>query len=418
MDAGLGGSTRIALSAIEGLAIAIGDALAPALQAMLGQITAVVGGLTKFAKDNQSLIVSVAKGVAIFAGAGVAIYGVGVALGKVSALLGFAINFWVAVPLLVVGAVAAVLSFAGVFEGLGAIFSTTLGGMYDAIATGDLAGAMEVLWLGLQAGWLTGVANFMGTFEPWIDFVGNVFSYLSANVLTIWDGMVNGMLAAWDFLESTIRQGWNYVQSFFTKGFDLDAENRKVTDEMGARSRQRELSTVDRFAEADKAAAERLGTSTADSYRAAADAATAQLNDRSRGANQTKVFGAQAAELLASIGKATSLDQLRDMYGEFEALSSTGRLSPEQATSIEDALADAQNRIAMASRPAGSGAGIAAGAAAAGVGQSQAEVAGTFSAAAVGGMGVGSSLAQRQVDLLSDIAANTAQMTEGGTVKE
>jgi TP901 family phage tail tape measure protein len=418
MDAGLGGSARIALSALEGMQISIGEALAPTLQALLGTITEVIGGITRFVKDNQAMVVSIAQGVAIVIGAGAALYGLGAAIGAVSATIGIMLNLWVAIPVLIGAAVGAVLSFTGVLDGLGAIFSTTFSGMYDAIATGDLAGAMDILWLGLQAGWLRGVANFMSTFEPWIDFLGNTFSYLSANVLTVWDGMVNGMMAAWDMLESTIRQGWNYVQSFFTKGFDLNAENQKVTDEMSARARQRELSTPDRVAEADAAAAARLGTRSADAYNAAAADAEGQLASRARGANQVKVLGKQAAELLADIEKATTLDQLRDYYGQFEALNSSGSVAPGQATAIEDALADAQNRIMASSRPAGDGGGIAAGGAAGGVGQSQAEVAGTFSAAAVGGMGVGSSLAQKQVDLLSDIADNTAAMIDGSIVKE
>jgi hypothetical protein len=48
---------------------------------------------------------------------------------------------------------------------------------------------------------------------------------------------------------------------------------------------------------------------------------------------------------------------------------------------------------------------------------SQAEVAGTFSAAAAGGMGVGQSLQQKQVDLLGKIEANTRDI-EGGAVTD
>lgn len=418
MDAGLGGSARLALSAIDGLALSIGEALAPTLQAVLGSVTAFVNGLSVMASRNQELIVSIAKGVAIVVAAGAALYGLGAALGVVSFAIGLVLNPFILIPAVIGAAVGALLSFSGILDGLGEIVSTTFAGVYDAIAAGDLGGAMDILWLGLWASWMRGVANFMTTFEPWIDFLANTFGYLSANVLTIWDGMINGLLAAWDFLESTIRQGWNYVQSFFTKGFDLDAENKKVTDEMSARARQRELSTVDRFAAADAAAAARLAKDSAADYRAAADEAEADLANRARGANRANVLGKQAAELLRDIEKATTLDQLSDYYGQFEALAASGQIAPGQATAIEDALADAQERITSASQPAGSGAGITAGAGAAGVGTSQGEVAGTFSAAAIGGMGVGSSLQQKQVDLLGDIANNTAQMVDGGTVKE
>jgi hypothetical protein len=44
---------------------------------------------------------------------------------------------------------------------------------------------------------------------------------------------------------------------------------------------------------------------------------------------------------------------------------------------------------------------------------SQSEVAGSFSAASISGMGFGQSLAQKQLDTLKEIAANTALGGEG-----
>ncbi len=409
MDAGLGGALRIAMSALEGLTIAIGEALGPTLQSLVGTVTEVVGGITQFVKQNQQLVVSIAKGVAIFIGAGAAIFGLGAAMTVVSAAVGILLNPFILIPVVLGAAVGAVLSFTGVLNGLGAIVSTTFQGVYDAIAAGDLAGAMDVLWLGLQAGWLRGAANFMTVFEPWIDGIANTFTYLSANVLTIWDNMVNGMAASWDYMESTVRRGSNFIQAAFQGAEQTALNDVAIEQEMAARRRRREEMTRDRRAEADAIAAGRLGENSAAAYNAAADQAEAQLADRSRGARQRKVLGKQAAELLADIEKATTLDQLRDYYGQFEALNSSGSIDPRQAVAIEDALADAQNRITLASRPAGDGGGIAAGGAAGGVGQSQGEVAGTFSAAAIGGLGLGRSLAQKQVDLLQQIADNTEE---------
>jgi hypothetical protein len=140
---------------------------------------------------------------------------------------------------------------------------TTFSGIYAAVAEGDLAGAMDVLWLGLQAGWLRGVEALMGYVDPWISTFQNTFTVLGAEIYKTWDGLwtsvtssfssvsavllgafdnvINPILAAWDVLEAGIRKSWNRVQSFFKRGFDLKAENNKVDSEMAARRRQREV---------------------------------------------------------------------------------------------------------------------------------------------------------------------------------
>lgn len=406
---GLSGVGSRLLAALERLAVAISEALGPSLVQIGTTLTGLVSGFADFVTKNQALVVAVAQGIAIFTAAGVALYGLGAALGVVSTVIGLVLNPFIAIPALIAAAVGAVLYFTGTFEGLGTIVSTTLGGVYEAIVAGDLAGAMGILWLGLQAGWLRGVANFMGVFEPWIDTMANTFSYLSANVLSIWDGMLNAMAAAWDLMEGNVRKGWNYLQTAF-KGADAVAiADNDINREMEKRKQERQAGVRDRTAEADKAAADRLSQSTAGDYRKAADAAQAEMGNRIAAGDQAKTYGKMAAELLADIEKATTIDQLGYLYDKFDAMSSAGRLSDAQSTAIEEALADAQVRIQKASQPAGTGAGITAGAGAGGVGTSQAEVAGSFSARAIGGMGAGSSLAQKQVDLLGQIADNTAQ---------
>jgi TP901 family phage tail tape measure protein len=414
MDAGLGGSSRIAMSAIEGLQISIGAALAPTLMHVLDIITNLARGFSEFVKNNEALVVSIAKGVATFTAVGAAIYAAGVALSVFSFLVGVLLSPIVLIGGAIAGLVVGGLALAGVFDGLGAIFSTTLGGMYEALAAGDLAGAMDILWVGLEAGWLRGVANFMTVFEPWIDLIANTFSYMSANVLTIWDNMLWGMQESWDFMESRVRKGWNFLQAAF-RGADATAiADNEIDREMAERRRDREASTRDRTAEADAAADARLSNRASDNYNQAADEAEAALVRRGRDSADARTFGKQAAELLANIEKATTIEQLRDLYGEYDALSMNGKLSAGQSAAIEDALDDAQMRISKASSSMGGAAGITAGAGAAGVGgESQAEVVGTFSAN-VAGMGFGSSLQQQMVDYAKRTAEGVEQLADEG----
>ncbi|NBP04276.1 MAG: phage tail tape measure protein, partial [Proteobacteria bacterium] len=154
MDAGLGGAMRIALSAIEGTALAIGDALAPSLISLIRTIEGVATGLTTFVKANQEMIVQAAKGVAIFTAVGGALIGVGVSLQASSFAMG-ALGKSVALavsPLSVLGRVFAVASAqaVGLATSVGAAmlsasssalsFAASAGTSLAAMATASSAG--------------------------------------------------------------------------------------------------------------------------------------------------------------------------------------------------------------------------------------------------------------------------------------
>jgi TP901 family phage tail tape measure protein len=640
MDAGLGGALRIALSAVEGTALAVGDALAPGLQSLLKGVENIATGLTKFVKENEALVVSAAKGVAIFTASGVALLGLGLAvqaasfaagglittvavlnavfvtlpaaiisaslsllkyitsavsaglasaasaattaaswattalagiatfvgssaaqfaayLGRcaymvagtvasaatvaaawlgpaaaavatfvVGAASGFAAYVgacavvvassvasaaavaaaWLAplapfalLAVAIGGAAALAYSFGGqikgalagvgemagaagsaigsafgsvigdaitVFGDLASTATTTFNGIYEAIADGDLAGAMDVLWAGLKAGWLRGVEALMSYVDPWISTFQNAFTILGAEIYKAWDSIwvgvsnsfntfgaylqgafdnvINGVMAAWDNLEAGIRKSWNYVQSFFRKGFDLKKENEKVDNEMDARRRERELDrpgvegrteqarrendqankdledrkkAVDENTQATVDQREAENRRRADERRAATQSAEADVRGKASGKREQRVRNDQFTRLLKDIEGASSMDALRGMYEEFDALSSTGRLTSTQTAALETALEDAQERISKSTSSMGgspgekirSGAGAAGGDAA----TSTAEVAGTFSSMALGGLGFGSSLAQKQLDALKAIEENTRPGDDG-----
>jgi TP901 family phage tail tape measure protein len=470
MDAGLGGSMRITLSAIEGTALAIGDALNPSLQRLIDGIGNVATGLTAFVKENEALVVSAAKGIATFTGVGLALMAVGKSLAIASGAIGVLLALMNPLGIIATTLAAMVgssLAFSGALGDMGRVATTTFGGIYEAIADGDLSGAMDVLWAGLKAGWLRGVEALMGYVDPWVSLFQNTFTTLGAEIYKVWDGtwtkvgnalntagaylqgtfdnIINGVQRAWDTLEAGIRKSWNYIQSFFKSGMDLEAENRKVDDEMSARARKRELerpgiegrtqAADKKNQEANQKLKERqdavdantdqtIGDREAENRKMAADRrqttqdAEANVTGMARGKRETRARNDQFTRLLKEVEGATSLDALRGMYEEFDALSSSGRLTSAQMSTLETALEDAQERVSKAGSGMGgqspsdrirSGAGAAAGETA----QSQTEMAGTFSSVALGGLGIGSSLAQKQVDLLGKIEQNTRVSDDG-----
>jgi TP901 family phage tail tape measure protein len=466
MDAGLGGSIRIALSAIEGTALAIGDALEPSLKSVVDTIAGVAGGITTFVKNNQELVVSVAKGIVTFVGLGGAIYGVGTALSVAAAAFGFVLTPLGAIVALSGLFVGAIVATGTTLQDLGSIATTAFSGIYAAIAEGDLAGAMDILWLGLYAGWLRGVETLMAAVDPWVSLFQNTFTYLSTAVLNIWDTMftgiaqagvsfvapilgvvdniVNSVMASFDAMVAAVRKSWNWVQSFIKRGYDLKKENEKVDSEMAARARQREIDRPgiegrqrqaedqrrimgedsarrqsQRNAEADQTYLDReqANAARAAARRAETQAAEDNVANASRGKRETRARNDQFSQLLKDVEGATTMDALRGMYEEFDALASNGRLTSAQMATLETALEDAQERVSKSGSSMGGSPSQQirdnAGAAAAESGQSSAEVAGTFSSMALGGLGFGSSLAQKQLDTLKAIEQNTRASEEG-----
>jgi hypothetical protein len=150
--------------------------------------------------------------------------------------------------------------------------------------------------------------------------------------------------------------------------------------------------------------------SRAEARRAATLGAEATLNDLVRGQAETRARGQQADDLGTNIANVGSLEGLRELADEFHTLKSMGRLTSEQEGKLAGALDAATERLMGEGATIDPAEKAQQGAGGAGVGgPSQGEVAGTFSSVALGGMGIGSSLAQKQLDTLKQIEQNTSQ---------
>lgn len=462
MMSGLAGAAGTIFAALERLSIAATDALGPALMDLSVPITGLVDGIANFIRENEALVISFAKGVAIFTAAGLAIAGIGLALTLVSAAMAVVLS---PVVLIVAGVAAlgvAILAMSGSLSGLSAIASTAFGGIYDAIVAGDLASAMDILWASLYAGWLRGTESLMGAVDPWLSLFQNAFTILGAEIYKVWDSLwtgvgnvmttagaylmgamdniINPLLAAWDVLEAGIRKSWNRVQSLFKKGFNLKAENDKVDSEMDARKRQRELDRPGIEGRTDKAAkdnekankeledrkkavdantdatmAERnaANQSNADARRAATQAAEGNAAGLSTGSKEKRTDTGIAMKLMESLASASSLEEITNIGSSIDALLERGNVSGELEQKLLDAYNSSFARVNVESSPASKQIKDGAGAAGADAASSQSEVAGTFSAVAAGQMGVGQSLAQKQLDTLKTIEQNTRPGDDG-----
>jgi TP901 family phage tail tape measure protein len=403
---------------MPGIVAFVGTAVAGLATYLAACAAAVAGSVASAAAVAAAWLAPLAPFLAIgaaIAGAGALLYAFGgqamSALGGIGELAGSAGSA-------IGSAFGSVVSDAiVVFTDLGATAKTTFGGIYEAIAGGDLQGAMEIAMAGLYAAWARGSEAIMGSVDSWAAFIQNTVTYMWANIKGVFGDSINWVLNAFDDMVSAVQQSWNYVQSFIKKGFDLAAENKKVTDATTARKQERAAtrgSGVEMRA-ADGIAAGRLDENTrrADERRANTVAAEDRLGGLVSGQRDQRIFRAQADAATESLGTAGTMDEVRALAEEFHLLAATGKVTQEQLKAFSEAAETAQDRIEGERGAAGAAAAapvdpeavkMAATAAAA----SQSEVAGSFSAASISGMGFGQSLAQKQLDTLKEIAANTA----------
>lgn len=267
MESGIGGSFRKFMSAVEGVAIALGEALAPALQTAATWLTENLGPITEWIEKHKGIIVTVAGvtvglfalGAALMAG-GMLVSVLGSALSAVAVVLGLvkgALLFLVSPVGIVIAAIAAVVailytfssSFREVvdnivgfvsekFSAMAGTIVDTFKGVMSAIGQGNFTAAWEIAVAGLETVWAqftdmlhTGWENFTSFFvEAWIGAVATV----QTAVLKLQKTIAKGLL-------ESASEG-NAISKLLFIGSGVDPEEaRKLSEKLEAQRRARGL---------------------------------------------------------------------------------------------------------------------------------------------------------------------------------
>lgn len=269
MDAGLGGTMRRSMAAVEGLAISLGEALAPALRFIGDGLISGVRAMRDWIGANQNTVVIIGLSVIGIVGLGAAL--LGLALAFKLAAVGLAVF---TVPLLILKGIMVIvgglfsttaLLIAGLFTPIGFLMGafdayrtwaavasgatarlgeglsqladiggTTFKGIMDAIREGDWQGAMEMAGAGLIAAWETIIASLRGAWRNFRDFfldnLSDLGNALGASTFGRWIGRqfdrqldaagiggtaasqaaINRQVAGMspEYVERGIREGW------------------------------------------------------------------------------------------------------------------------------------------------------------------------------------------------------------------
>jgi hypothetical protein len=397
----LGDAFDLLKATLARVVTSIGSELAPLLTELAVTLARCAKIVIDFVQANGPLIVSAFKiGVAIaaagaaFLALGAAIWGVGGALGVIASMISILTAGFTAllspVGLLVAGLGALTVWFfksteagkatlGALGEAFGSLLTTaqqTFGGIADALKAGDITLAAKVLWAGLKVEFLKGMNYLRGLWADWGVAIAEVFASGSYKLASIWINVLAvlkeeflkltaGLTGTWgDFVATMIKQ-LIPMGPVLAKVFGVDID-KALKDALGAVGLPggggpdpREMARV----EQDRAA----------SQAALKDQQAAETANRRDRAEAGKAAGAAALEAAQA-----ELDALRKEAAQAAGAAKLPGLRGTPAREMPDLEPEAINK---------------------GMEQAQAkvDVAGSFSAAALAGMGAGSSIEKEQL---------------------
>jgi hypothetical protein len=421
--------------ALKDVGNAVGEAVAPAFVGIANVVAGAAKAVAKFVRDNQGLVrLAVAVG-GYFTVWGTATYALGFAMttlsrtiaasiGPVSGFLAmvkgaaiavgaFATSGPVLAAVAVLGGLAAGAALAGVdfrklagvignafanpIGNLTAVFgdlldtvNLTVEGVYRAIAAGDLAGAVDVLWAGWAAAWARGEQAIMDSLDPFIEEVQNGMNFLGVAVAAQWeqtfadlatsewgsaflasmDNVINVGMASWDEYVGFLQKEWAYA---------MRAIGRMSKEELGVE--------LNRITEANAANAAQRG------------------RDNPGFAGRTNLTEEQKAAI-----RKESADRQAAMFGDMdeqrkERAERTKANLARRAAAVVDAnrnLQDQVNRFPVPKAPMAAG-------------TLKTETAGTFSAFGLGQLGTGN-IDKQQLDELKRIREELQRQARAGGI--
>lgn len=377
--------------AIGGVMNSIGSALAPTLTDLAEQIAFAIAPFTEWIGKNRELVVAVAAGVAGLGAAGVAVTGlgglmaaasvavgglatgvgvVGAALGAILSPVGIAIGAIAglggAILYYTAAGSAALSILADSFGPLVTTATDAIAGITNALAKGDINGAVAVLWTGVQAIWQQGT---QGIRETWIEAwavvqktYANAKAFLLSGFAEIENWAFNNFPNATAFIEKTWTDLWSNISAIFTRVsswltdrfieflslFD-DSIDVKASKQLNAEDLKANLGNIESNRDAAAAEIRRKQTLTPEQRAAELQASLAKIeSDRVAALNDAD---AEKVKSLADAAEKTrtALDEFRKSVASASSMGNGpgGRLSTEA-----DAFADGKTKTPFVGDPA------------------------------------------------------------------
>lgn len=290
MESGIGGSFRILKSSLEGVAIAIGEALNDPLKRMVDAASGAFSAVIRWIEKNHQALQTFGKVALGLLTAGALIIGIGTAFTVAGSMIGgflttisflggmlSAAGALLAALLSPIGLVSvAVVTLGGYlvhasglggqaiawlgerFQALKSIATASLGAIGRALASGDLAAAANVAWAALKLAWVSGINTLQGY---WVAFknealsitdsliygIAGIISEGWAGIEIAWTETIGFLADTWSLFTGTLAKTWHQTVGFIKKAWvrlkglfdsdlDVDAEVRRIDGETSAKT--------------------------------------------------------------------------------------------------------------------------------------------------------------------------------------
>lgn len=217
MNAGLGGAFRGLWSAVEGVAISVGEALTPAISTLARGLSEILPSVADWITRNQSLVVSVVSGLAAVVGLGAGLVGLGVAV----SLIATGIGGLAAVASAAAGVLGLLMSPVVLIGAAIVAAGAAIWIFRDQILAGLSAvpGLFAAAWQSISSGWSTAVGVLSGAWTQFVDLLGNTWSAAVGMLQSAWSGLAGWISGAIGGLASTVGGLFSAIfQDLFGRG--------------------------------------------------------------------------------------------------------------------------------------------------------------------------------------------------------
>lgn len=360
---------------LKAAANVVGATLAPVLTQVAETISRVIKSTMDWVNANRELIATAFKVGVSIAAAGAALFMIGGAIAALVnpialAIAGLAsLAAWLVKSTTVGGQALAWLGQR--FADLTANAVQSLKGIADALRAGDIGLAGQILWAGLKVEWLKGTTYLQSVWADWGTATVEVFkgiSYQIAGLMTdAWAAIQNGFVSAVGFMQDVwtsfggfFAKVWAQIKALFT-GDDIAKEIERINAEIAATKDERAKGRADQLGQIES---NRQGARSA-------------LNDQ----QQAEVDARRKTSQDSLAGNAAALKAAQD---ELNALTSKAGKEAELTKKLDASkppgtLAFTPDNLDQA------------------VQAQKATVAGSFSGAALGRLGAGTSVQDEQL---------------------
>lgn len=360
---GLSGSGLKVLAALERLAIQIAQAIAPALEQMLPSVLSAIERMTEWTRANGEAVVQIAAVAAGSVALGVTL----TALGSIVTTVGTAI---------------------GALATIGALFATPVIAAIAAVGVAFVALQTDIGKTTVE--WVKGQEAIVSAVLPWTTFIQNVFTSMVADIRITWEKFWNGLVLTVNSFKAMIVGAINDAFRPVLDAIDdsiaaVQIRWEKVTS-LNKEAGEARVRGINERNEAGKAARREAMPGFVEGLKAAEGSPGSAERVAALEAERDSIMAGRLAAL-NSPAASTALAQAGPMGPALPPGAGANFDPRSQAEILADILTEKGPQLGGAGN----------------VAKTQSEVMGTFSAFAAGGMGVGSTIAERQLKVQEEI---------------